>query len=375
MLPADLTYTLKALALTKQPLPGGAVESAPKAPPLELGQKFQGVVQTQVSPGLFQVRIANQLIQMQLPPSIRSGHTVSLQVVALQPRLTLALANSAQPLATSEQLGSVARLLSSMSQLPPQKAYVRALQNAPLWETPQPPAAKQLAGVLHEALSNSGLFYESHQVQWLQGTRNIFQLLREPQNQTGTAPQTAPSKADLPSADPLKIDPSKVDQYKTDSLRNTLDPAQQTMTRATAGAQDAASAAMSAHAAAKASEISEQLQPLVQQQLNALETRQVLWEGHVWPGQTMQWEIHEEAPQSPTLEQQRQWVTELKLDLPKLGEVAVTLVFNDAGLIVKLNAGSPATRNALGSASTQLVAALTDAGIAVRSTQITNDDA
>ncbi|MES1983087.1 MAG: flagellar hook-length control protein FliK [Pseudomonadota bacterium] len=360
MLPANLISTLKALALTQQPLPGGAADtSAAKALPFELGQKFQGLIEKQVSSGLFQVRIENQLIQMQLPASMRSGQTVNLQVISLQPRLTLALVNSAQPLATSEQLGSVARLLSSMSQLPPQKAYIRALQNAPLWQTPQPPAGKQLAGLLHEALSNSGLFYESHQVQWLQGTRDTVQLLREPQNLAGAAADPK----DLPKGNDL----AKTGSASAELLR-TSDPAQQP----TRGAADTANPDTPVQAS-KALDIPDHLQPLVQQQLNALETRQVLWDGHVWPGQTMQWEIHEEAPQ-PAAEQQRQWVTQLNLNLPRLGEVAVTLVFDHAGLSVKLNAENAATRSMLGSASTQLIAALADAGITVRSTQITAND-
>ena len=116
--------------------------------------------------------------------------------------------------------------------------------------------------------------------------------------------------------------------------------------------------------------IPEHLQPLVQQQLNALETRQMVWMGNIWPEQSMQWEVHEQPSSAHGAEEQRQWVTQLYLDLPKLGKVAATLRFSNTGLSLALNAGAPETREMLGNASTQLVAALSNAGIPVVSTQV-----
>jgi hypothetical protein len=121
------------------------------------------------------------------------------------------------------------------------------------------------------------------------------------------------------------------------------------------------------------SSIPNHLQPLVQQQLNALETRQMIWQGNVWPGQEMQWEVHEQVPRTPSIEQQRQWVTQIQLDLPNLGAVGATLRFNSAGLSLTLNADTPQTRAVLGNASTRLVSALADAGIPVLSTQISHE--
>jgi len=85
----------------------------------------------------------------------------------------------------------------------------------------------------------------------------------------------------------------------------------------------------------------------------------------------MQWEVHEQPSPTPGVEEQRQWVTQLRLDLPNLGEVAATLRFNNTGLSLMLNAATPETRAMLGNASTQLVAALSDVGIPVLGTQIT----
>ena len=434
MLPANLLDSLKALVLARKPLLPAAAEAATQTAQFEPGKKYEGSVQAQVSPGIFNVRIANQLIQMQLPSSIRSGDTVALQVIATQPRLTFSMVNSANPLSTPEQLGSTARLLSSMSQQAPEKAYVRAAQSAPLWDKPQPPESKPLSGLLREALGNSGLFYESHQAQWVEGTRSTAQLLQEPQNLapeqakavvagnaagraamegdasgkitlasdiSGKTPMLGDTsgKAAMASDTPRKIamqnDPygkasivsdtygkSAVasDPYGKAVMASDLygksammsDPANLSVTtNNTASASTLNQPDTPLLQEGKALGIPDHLQPLVQQQLNALETRQMVWQGNVWPEQSMQWEVHEQASQNPGTEEQRQWVTQLRLDLPNLGEVAATLRFNSTGLSLTLNAGSPETRTMLGNASTQLVSALSDAGIPVVSTQVT----
>jgi flagellar hook-length control protein FliK len=120
-----------------------------------------------------------------------------------------------------------------------------------------------------------------------------------------------------------------------------------------------------------------QLQPLVQLQLNALETRQVLWQGQVWPNQKMDWEIHEETPRRSAAEYDSagaQWATQIRLDLPNLGEVAALLRFNQHGLSITLDAADADTRALFGSASSQLAATLAERGINVFSTLLASHD-
>lgn len=409
MLPVNLLNALKEYALAqKTPLPVAAADAASKSDILfDLGQKLQGSVQAQVAPNVFKVNVSGQLVQMELPSFVRSGDTVALQVIALQPRLTFSMVNSAAPLSTPEQLGATARLLSSMSQQAPEKAYVRAAQSAPLWQSPQPPESKQLAGMLHEALSNSGLFYESHQAQWLGGARSTAQLMHEPQNLT---PEQARAVV-VPNIANKAFVSGNTAATKTVAAGEAASKAvmpEDTATKTVAAGETASKAVMPGDIASKAVILSdntgpamiagktadtsassqqstvsqlegktlgipEHLQPLVQQQLNALETRQMLWQGNVWPGQDMQWEVHEQGPQTPGTQGQRQWVTQVQLDLPNLGAVAATLRLNSAGLSLTLNAGTPETRAVLGSASTRLVSALSDAGIPVLSAQVTNE--
>jgi Flagellar hook-length control protein FliK len=419
MLPLNLLNALKEYTLAqKPPLPTGAADTPAKtAPQLEVGQKVQGTVQTQVAANVYKVSVAGQTLQLQLPASLKNGDTVTLQIVSLLPRLVLSMAGATAPVATPGQLGSTAKILSAMSQQPQDKAYVRAPQTKPLWETAQPPEAKQLAVALRDALGKSGLFYESHQAQWLNGQRTTTQLLQEPQN-------LSPEEAKAAVANPQDIENSHIlaennvllaavsDKLPTPAQAN---PAQQPLppeiaakpgipanpqaapeiatpnsppTAPTAANTSPASAyttvantspavqsnvgASSTSSNNPAPGIPNHLQPLVQQQLNALETSQMIWQGAVWPGQEMQWEIHEQASRARAETNERQWVTQIRLDLPNMGEVAATLRFNSAGLGLTLNAANPQTRAAMGAASTQLVAALASAGIPVVSTQVQN---
>ena len=120
--------------------------------------------------------------------------------------------------------------------------------------------------------------------------------------------------------------------------------------------------------------IPDHLQPLIQQQLNALETRQVQWQGQVWPNQEMNWKINEETPHSPSGTEGRQWSTQIHLDLPNLGEVTATLRFGSSGLRLTLDAATGATRSKLGAASSMLVSGLSDRGISIASALVTQHD-
>jgi flagellar hook-length control protein FliK len=328
-----LAAALTKLALNEKPLIAAATEKAnPKAGlKLEIGQQVQGTVHAQLAPGQFQVRIADHVVQLQLPAFVRSGDLISLQVTSLQPRLAFSLSSATNPVSTSEQLSSASRMLSSMTQQPLEQPYVKPLQRAPLWIASQAstPDTTVLADKLHNALSHSGLFYESHQAQWIAGMRNTPQLMQEPQNHFPPQTTTTPSDA--------IVKPSVSTQLNA---------------------------------------IPEHLQNLVQQQLHTLETRQVLWQGMAWEGQEMRWEVREESPRrSTTGEQEGQWVTEIHLDMPHLGRLSARLSLNGGAVNLTLNARDEKTRELFGSASPQLISALNERDIPVLQTRVESMEA
>ena len=339
MLPADALNSLKALALAQKPLIT-AISAPGASAGFEPGQKFQAQVQAQLAPGIFKVQVGDHLLQLQLPGSIRTGDTITLQVISLLPRLTFNMALSANPLSTSDQLSATARLLSSLTQQPFEKNFVPPINSTPLWtgKTELPDTA-ELAGKLHTALSQSGLFYESHQAQWLAGTRNTAQLLQEPQNQPADRIKAA-----------FGLD-ENANQAKPDSAANSVSPPRISIPG-----------------------VADYLQPLIQQQLSALENRQVQWQGEVWKNQEMKWKINEESSRSASGEEERQWVTQIDLVLPKLGEVTVTLRFGSKGLNLTLDAKDSTTRSKMGISSSKLVSALSDHGIAIASALVKQHD-
>ena len=330
MLPTDVLNTLRALSLNERPpiVPLPDKDTSGKGS-FELGQKVQGTIQAQVGAGVYKVRVLEQMLHMQLPENLKSGDVVELQVLSIQPRLTFSLAALNNPLSAPDTLSNTSLLLSALSQKPLGKAYVTAAQSQPLIsETTEAPDTAALAGKLQDSLSKSGLFYEAHQAQWISGARSTAQLLQEPQNQLTIQARTV-----------------------------TDDP--NTASRANTSQQDSS-----------ISNIPNQLQPLVQQQLNALEARQVFWQGLAWPNQRMDWEIHEESSRQNAAGYEdagKQWATQIRMDLPHLGEVAAMLRFSSKGLSITLDASGDATRVLFGSASSQLTAALAERGITVSS--------
>lgn len=296
---------------------------------VELGQKLQGAVQAQVSAGLFKVAVAGQVIQMRLPDYIRSGDVLELQVVSLKPQLTFNLAASNNPISTREQIGAAAKLLSDLAALPLKDPRTRQASGTAVWQTPDSASDnKQLAGALRDALANSGLFYESHQAQWVRGERSTAQLLVEPQNQLASN-QTAGFDASL----------SQPTTASDAQSGNTLP-------------------------------IAKELLPLVQQQLHTLETHQLIWSGQVWAGQQMQWEIQGQPHQQTAPIDERQWSTEMELALPHLGDVHAKLVFNPSGLKITLHAADANTLQLFNRKLSQLQSALANADITLSSATV-----
>jgi hypothetical protein len=329
MLPANLSNALKVLARTDKPLI--TVETSVVSSKFAVGQQLQGSVVAQLKSGAYNVTVAGETIQMRLPAEIRSGELINLRVVATSPQLSLSLLATANPLSTQEQIGATARLLADLADLPGKRVPIQQLGGTAVWPShDSAPESKQLASALREALGNSGLFYESHQAEWVQGGRSTAQLLVEPQNRIfDLVPKFDLNKGtlDTPGAS------------TTPTLSEATKPVAQTM-------------------------VAKELIPLVQQQLHAMETHQLTWTGQVWPEQKMQWEIQGEEPHIRN-EQERRWRTELELDLPKLGDVHAKLAFSAQGLELRLQAGDAATLQLFERAMPALRAALARADIAL----------
>jgi hypothetical protein len=249
--------------------------------------------------------------------------------------------------AVSAPLSETGRFISDLlSRSAPSGGLTTLSGTAPLLAAP-PADGVQLAAILARTLGQSGLFYESHQAQWIAGERPLSELLLEPQ-----APLFG-LRARLP------------------------DPATQSnASLTTAMARDnAAGTSVPVHPDALA---------LVRQQLEVFETRHITWQGVVWPGQKVEWEIFEEKAadtgepgefdESDEPGNVRAWQTRLNLTMPNLGQVSASLRFDAHGVEIRLTTASPVTAFMLRAGATPLANGLDSAGISLRGMGVELDE-
>ncbi|WP_297486457.1 flagellar hook-length control protein FliK [Ferrovum sp.] len=368
MLPADLLSALQAYALNRDPLPSGA-SPAPSAPSpslastLQLGQQVQGTVLAEISSGLYTVRVNTQVIQLPLPMSLPAGAGITLQVLTLQPRLTFGVVNaSSTPEAgTTAQLGTTARMLSDLMQAPQQSQVQGSLSRVPLAASSGTLDPVALAQSLQQALTASGLFYESHQGQWVSGQQSTAQLRAEPQNQPQAVLLSGHS-GPMSGNGVAGAVPSSELAAGTPALRQAL-VRPLPGNGGTVSGTDTAGAILSS---AVTPGVPAHLQALVQQQLGILESGRVLWQGMLTPQQALKWQIWPESSSRSAQDQTTStWHTEVHLGLPVLGAVTAHLTLDSRGVKVRLGTLSASTRATLTQHGPDLVASLQARGLEV----------
>jgi hypothetical protein len=324
MIHNDVLSQLQLLIKTSAPPLLEVSQQQLEVPQLTPGQKVPAHVVANLPNGRFQVLIADKALDMNLPKNTQPGDTVELVFVTEKPRLTFILASDLGAVAATANaanakpqvsLSETARFLGGLLEkaAQPEAAQTKAAniaQTAPLLSG-APGKALDFAQSLRGALTQSGLFYESHQAQWVAGQRPISDLLHEPQG------RLSPAAAN--QANP-NVNPSELQQSST-LLQNQNDALS---SKPLAGVQPAHPETL----------------PIVRQQLEALDTRQVMWQGQVWPGQAMDWRIEERSAreQGGGDIEQPEWQTSLHLVLPQLGEISARLILHPQGIRIQLGA-------------------------------------
>ena len=294
------------------------------------GKRFLATVDTQLSNGNFKVLVGNQALQMRLPENTRSGDKIALVLIAREPQLKFALQNNTL-LSTEKNpsnISATGRFLGLLAQDSAKNSVPQSLSSATPVLTNPPTNNVETPFLLQKALSQSGLFYESHQAQWVNGKKTLAQLRQEPQGKLSvktTIAAAATSTAVLLNADT---------PVNTQSL------------------------------------------PLVQHQLTTLDSGQIHWRGEIWPEQFMDWDItehaHDKNGQDPN-KTSPQWQTQLCLTLPMLGEITATLMFNSEDIHIKLHAPATETIELLKNNQPPLARALGSAGLNIKTLEIHAD--
>ncbi|MDR2015963.1 MAG: flagellar hook-length control protein FliK [Azoarcus sp.] len=237
-------------------------------------------------------------------------------------------------------------------------------------------ASAQLVPLLRQALSQSGLFYESHQAQWLAGKIDLAALLREPQAQgTGQPPAGGSATASSPAA-PTFPGQSAGGTGNAQNAEAVSRPGNMATASANAAAQapgrteapiDRVRDATAQHAenAMRNNPVAERLLPIVHQQLESLASHQYIWHGMAWHGQMFEWIIEDPRSEGHAEGEDAdgQWNTTLRLALPHLGGVEARVQLGTNGVALRLQVDNKPAAARLEARRDELAEALEAAGV------------
>ncbi len=354
------------------------------------GQRIFADIQALLPNGNYRAVVAQREITLALPFSAKAGDSLELEVTESDGKLTLAfVANRTEGATTKSGQESVSTTLSSAGKLignlmngiegEGRRAPPAPLNGNQALVEAMPKNALDLVPVLKQALTQSGMFYEAHQARWVAGQLPTEALRLEPQAKYSPAPipvavnVLSESEITKPALDngttsnvynarsmPVMEDATQVKdtlkQSEPSALTKAVNAPQLDIGTSTLTGKNE-SVAQSSQNVQAGNPIARELTPLVQQQLDGLATQNFAWQGQVWPGQKMWWEIGESPSQSHDQngEPSAQWQTRLKLSLPMLGGVDAVLQLRSGGEVgISLTTDSEASEARLRESAGQL---------------------
>lgn len=400
MIHNDIQNQLALLIKTSAPPLIDVADSTLETPQWTAGQQLPAHVIASLANGRFSVMIENQTLDMNLPRNTQVGENLQLVFVSGDPRPTFTLLSSLTNAAVANQsssvnLSDISKLLTQIQANAAGSSNVANAANAasntinltanaasaanakpatmqplvdtiPITEGGTPPPTLQFANALRDAISQSGLFYESHQAQWAVGERPLTELLREPQAQlspilnqlkqssTSALPNNAAQSAQAAQSQPAAAQPK-------------ADNAQVVIT----GKGDAVAAEPAANQTQ--SPIHPATVPFVQYQLDMLGARQIIWQGQPWPGQEMEWTIEEDGHRSVDAEEMATWRTRLHMDFPVLGGVTAHLALAGNNIKIDFSVAQDNSAQVLRGQAPSLSQAMETSGLNVTSLTVRQD--
>lgn len=330
-------------------------------PELQKGQQFTAQIREALPDNTYRALVAGKQLTLQLPEGAKAGDFLELVVIDRTAKAIIARQVDGGPDNTATatpypfaKFSPAGRMIGQL--LPAQGETAQPAQlnrGQPLLA--QPPrsqaATDLLAPTLARAVTQSGLFYEAHQAQWVAGKLPLAQLLQEPQGQRSS--------------------PAAFQHAAAEVAARTISTAERPVTANTV-LQALQSGNEKVGAGGTAQQIPDALRPLVQQQLEAAATQRMVWHGEVWPRQSMEWEIEREMERQAdgSGDEDARWRTTLSLTTPRLGRVDAHLQLTPKGVDIALTAPEGASAADLRDAAPQLAAALAAAGVPLLALQI-----
>ncbi|MBC7454172.1 MAG: flagellar hook-length control protein FliK [Massilia sp.] len=344
----------------------------------QVGRQVHAHVLSRLTDGSFLVQVAGATARMLLPSNPAPGTALPMTLLSVEPRPTFSLGAEAPsapiaavvqsrpglattalyapasaamagaamtasvapadagPASSEATLSETARVISSVLAAASQAAHPQTAIVAALPLLTAPPAnPAALAVALKDAIDASGLFYESHVAEWSAGMRPRAALEREPQMQRAQPGFAGAGGAAAPPGD-------------------------------TAATQAATPAAMPGALSAAADPATAQF---INLQLTSQEQGRVAWQGQLWPGQDLAWQISRDAPERDTANDdgtepkpEPAWRSALRLRFPLLGEIGATVVLSGEQVHITLQAGTEEIGALLRARAGTLRSALATAG-------------
>jgi len=271
---------------------------------LSPGQQVKGEV-VQTLPGkAYLVAVQGERFLMELPGELQKGEQVALSFVGSDPHVHFALQRGDGP-PEPVRLSTIGKWLAAA---PGEEGAPFPVQGALVHHAAE--ASTLLAARLREALTQGGLFYESHLAKWAAGALSLQEILKEPQG-------------------------------KLSRLRRDGDDS---------GRRDPGSAGNGIG--------DDRTLPLVREQLLLLNSRTLSFKGEPWPGQEMELTVREGGPdEEPGVE------AALSLDLPRLGPVRARLHLGEQGVTLEVVTRHSESCEELKLGGGELLAASSAAGV------------
>lgn len=225
---------------------------------------------------------------------------------------------------------SAGRLISNILAVAQQEGSPNAILGKTAMLPSPATGPEHVATALHDTLAYSGLFYESHVVEWSDGKRPLLELLREPQMQSTSLP-TQESHAG-------PGDTSTAIAHN----QNNIEFAQ-----------------------------------IVNLQLNTLEQHSAQWRGEIWPGQQMDWKVSkdpEHQGKANTQKEQESWQSAVRFNFPELGSVSATIHLIGDHVHIQVRTDTEASASTLRMHADALTEAMGAAGSPLDSLIVRQDD-
>ncbi|HEY0847474.1 MAG TPA: flagellar hook-length control protein FliK [Noviherbaspirillum sp.] len=295
---------------------------------IAIGRELSATVDALLDDNTFLVKLADTTARMALPVGTKVGDTFSMVFIAREPKPTFLLTQ--QQGSAPATISTTARLIDHLLQAAAQEGDTpTVIARAPLLPSTAPADPKQISTALQNAITSSGLFYESHLHDWISGSRPRAELLQEPQAQL---PRSSPSTAPHTPSESAHADLARLAHNMrelgegTQKLIGLVREAQVQVQAAGTGLHLTDAELITGPQAALPT-LEPEAARLIGLQLNTLENEAIRWQGQLWPGQTMEWEISEDKPEggSHDAQQEPAWTSTVRFELPHLGDVSATV--------------------------------------------------